>query len=64
MNSATNLAISDFVTSRVQNGNTIISVDADGRGTGHTAHDVVILQGVTGVSVNDIVHTDQIHTNV
>ncbi|MBL8640082.1 MAG: type I secretion C-terminal target domain-containing protein, partial [Alphaproteobacteria bacterium] len=64
VNSATNLAISDFVTSRVQNGNTIISVDADGRGSAHTAHDVVILQGVTGVSVNDIVHTDQIHTNV
>ncbi len=56
------IAIQDFVFSRTENGNTIISVDADGAGTGHAIQDVVVLQGVADVHLEDIVRvttTDQ-----
>ncbi len=51
----TTAAIHDFVFARTENGNTIISVDSDGTGTGASAQDVVVLQGVTNVHVEDIV---------
>ncbi|MCB1558749.1 MAG: type I secretion C-terminal target domain-containing protein, partial [Alphaproteobacteria bacterium] len=51
----TSVAIQDFVTSRVENGNTIISMDADGAGGNYIAQDVVVLQGVSDVSVEDVV---------
>lgn len=50
----TTAAIHDFVFARTENGNTI-SVDADGTGSGASAQDVVVLQGVTNVHVEDIV---------
>ena len=56
------IAIQDFVFSRTENGNTIISVDADGAGIGHAIQDVVVLQGVADVHLEDIVRvttTDQ-----
>jgi T1SS-143 domain-containing protein len=56
-------SIQDFVHSREEAGSTVVSVDADGSGTQHEAYDVVVLQGVTGVRVEDIVQITQQQQN-
>ena len=47
-------AINDFVTLTEVNGNTTISVDADGQGAG-TSHDIAVLNGVTGLTIDDVI---------
>jgi hypothetical protein len=56
-------SIQDFVYSREEAGNTVVSVDVDGVGTQHQAYDVVVLQGVIGVQVADIVQITQSQQN-
>jgi len=48
-------AIQDFVFSRTENGNTIISVDSTGSGSASAAVDVVVLKDVVVNHVDDIV---------
>ena len=48
-------AINEFVFSRTESGNTIISVDATGSGSASSAVDVVVLKDVTINHVDDIV---------
>ncbi len=56
-------AIQDFVFSRTEDGNTIISVDKSGSGSASAAVDVVVLQGVTCNQVEDIVQITQQQQN-
>jgi len=53
-------AITDFVHATTQNGNTIISVDTDGKGTAAHFVAVATLTGVTGLDVNTLYHHGQI----
>ncbi len=48
-------AIEDFVFTREESGNTIVSVDVNGSGNAGAASDLAVLEGVTGVSAEDIV---------
>ena len=52
-------AIQDFVFSRTENGNTVISLDTSGSGSASAAVDVVVLQGVCVQQVEDIVQIAQ-----
>jgi Bacterial Ig domain len=52
-------AIEDFVFSRTENGNTIISLDKTGSGSASAAVDVVILRDVVVNNVDDIVQINQ-----
>ncbi|HAJ89427.1 MAG TPA: hypothetical protein DCM27_00170, partial [Rhodospirillaceae bacterium] len=54
-NCAVTNAINDFVFSRTEGGNTIISVDASGSGSASAAVDVVVLKDVIVNHVDDIV---------
>ncbi len=56
-------AIQDFVFSRTEDGNTIISVDKSGCGSASAAVDVAVLQGVTVQHVEDIVQINQQQQN-
>jgi hypothetical protein len=53
-------AIADFVYARSEGGNTIISVDPDGAGSGFNSYDVAVLHGVASVAhVEDVVQLTQ-----
>ena len=52
-------AIQDFVFSRTENGNTIISIDASGSGSASAAVDVVVLKDVVLNQVDDIIQIAQ-----
>jgi hypothetical protein len=52
-------AIQDFVFSRTENGNTIISLDKTGSGSASAAVDVVVLKDVIVNHVDDIVQIAQ-----
>ncbi len=56
-------AIQDFVFSRTEDGNTVISVDKSGCGSASAAVDVVVLQGVSVQHVEDIVQINQQQQN-
>ena len=43
-------------------GNTVVSVDRDGGGTGAAFQDVAVLQGVAGVDLNTLLSNGNIHT--
>ena len=51
-------AIEDFIILTDNGTDTLVSVDVDGTGAGQVAHDLVLLEGVTGASIEDIVNTD------
>ncbi len=53
---ATQHAIEDFVILTEANGNTTVSIDADGQGSGGT-QDIAVLNGVTGLDVDDVIDT-------
>ncbi len=53
-------AIEDFVYARSEAGNTVISVDPDGAGSGSNSYDVAVLHGVASVThVEDVVQLIQ-----
>jgi Ca2+-binding RTX toxin-like protein len=53
---------SAFINLRESGGNTIISVDRDGAGSGYSFQDVAILQGATNLDLNTLLATGHIHT--
>lgn len=49
-------AISDFVQLTTAAGNTSIAIDADATGVGESFENIVVLEGVTGLTLNDLVN--------
>ncbi|MDE1153692.1 MAG: type I secretion C-terminal target domain-containing protein [Micavibrio sp.] len=54
------LNIADYVTLQTVGGNTIVSVDVDGTGTGHSFVQVAQLDNTTGLDLNDLYAQGQI----
>ncbi len=55
-------AITDFVSTREENGDTIVSVDTDGTSTAASAYDVVILDNISGLNIQDMVNNNNLIT--
>ena len=53
---------SAFISLRESGGNTIISVDRDGAGSGYSFQDIAILQGATNLDLNTLLANGHIHT--
>jgi serralysin len=52
--------LADFVQLTISGGNTIVSVDPDGAGSGYSAAPLVTMQGITGLNVNDLLSNGNI----
>ena len=51
--------LSPYLALREEGGGTIVSIDFDGAGTGHSFHDLLVLQGLTGLDFATLVaHVD------
>jgi hypothetical protein len=61
INDPVSQAITNFVYARVENGNTIISVNETGVGGAAAAHDVAVLNGVANTNVSQLVTLDNNH---
>lgn len=54
--------VADYLNIRESGGNSIISVDRDGAGSGYGFDDFVVLSGVTGLTLSSLLTNNNIDT--
>ena len=48
--------LNDFIHLKQSGGNTIVQIDSNGAAGGHSFNNAIVLAGVTGTSVDQLVH--------